>query len=73
MVSSNQLKDIVGPNVSEWARRVRELRDEEEWPIRTQNDLDFLKPGQYLMTDAPPDHPDVKGAEENVQRLVRCF
>ena len=59
VVSSNQLKDIVGPNVSEWARRVRELRDEEEWPIRTQNDLDFLKPGQYLMTDAPPDHPDV--------------
>ena len=59
VVTSNQLKDAVGPNVSEWARRVRELRDEEGWPILTHNDIATLKPGQYLLNEEPPEHPDV--------------
>lgn len=29
VVTSVQLRDAAGPGVSEWARRVRELRDEE--------------------------------------------
>jgi hypothetical protein len=59
VVSSHQLADAVGSNVSEWARRVRELRDEEGWPILTHNDTTSLKPGQYLLRDAPPEHPNV--------------
>ena len=40
--------------VSEWARRVRELREKEGWPILTHNDSTDLKPGQYLLREKPP-------------------
>lgn len=59
VVTSLQIRDAVGPEVSEWARRLRELRDEEGWPIRTHNDDARLKPGEYLMEQAPPDKIDV--------------
>jgi len=36
-------------NVSEWARRVRELRDEEGYQILTHRDRRDLKPDQYLL------------------------
>ena len=37
---------------AEWARRVRELRDEQGYQILTHNDRSELKPGQYvLVTD----------------------
>ncbi len=48
--------------VAEWARRVRELREDEGWPILTHNDSAELKPGQYLIKDAPPDKSDVSFA-----------
>ena len=54
VVSSVQIRDAIGPDVSEWARRVRELRDEEGWPILTHNDSAALKPGQYLLRKKPP-------------------
>jgi 5-methylcytosine-specific restriction endonuclease McrA len=58
VVDSHQLRDAAGTGVSEWARRVRELRDEEGWPILTNNDRADLKPGQYLLTGIPPtDYP----------------
>lgn len=59
VVDSRQLKDVVGPGVSEWARRVRELRDEEGWPILSHHDLDTLRPGQYLMQETPPERSDI--------------
>jgi hypothetical protein len=34
---------------SEWARRVRELRNEEGWQILSHKDRSDLKPGQYLL------------------------
>ena len=34
---------------SEWARRVRELRNEDGYQILTHKDRAFLKPNQYLM------------------------
>jgi len=55
VVSNTQLRDAIGTNVSEWARRVRELRDEEGWKILTNNDSADLKPGQYLLTETPPE------------------
>jgi hypothetical protein len=39
--------------VSEWARRVRELREQEGWLILTHNDSADLKPGQYLLPEKP--------------------
>lgn len=59
VVTSIQLRDAAGPNVSEWARRVRELREDEGWPILTHHDSAQLKPGQYLLNEAPPDHSGV--------------
>jgi hypothetical protein len=55
VVTSIQVRDAAGIGVSEWARRVRELRDDEHWPILTHNDSSDLKPGQYLLKEAPPE------------------
>ena len=54
VVTSIQIRDAIGPNVSEWARRVRELREDEHWPILTHNDRADLSPGQYILTAPPP-------------------
>ncbi len=54
IVTSIQIRDAVGTDVSEWARRVRELREQEGWPIITHNDSTDLKPGQYRLTEKPP-------------------
>lgn len=35
--------------MSEWARRVRELRNEDGWQILSHKDRVGLKPGQYLL------------------------
>ena len=54
IVTSIQIRDAAGTSVSEWARRVRELREDEGWPIITHNDDAQLKPGQYLLAGDPP-------------------
>jgi 5-methylcytosine-specific restriction endonuclease McrA len=55
VVNSRQLRDAAGLGVSEWARRVRELR-EVGWPIRTHNDDAKLKPGEYVLEKVPPEN-----------------
>lgn len=45
--SSDELREIAG--ISEWARRIRELKDEEGLDIVTHNDLAELKSGQYML------------------------
>ena len=52
VLESDTLRDVAG--VSEWARRVRELRNEEGYQILTHNDRSDLKPGQYLLEDSNP-------------------
>jgi HNH endonuclease len=47
-LTSDQIREASG-GASEWARRVRELRDEEGYEILTHRDRADLKPGQYLM------------------------
>lgn len=54
VVTSAQIRDAIGTHVTEWARRVRELREDEKWPILTHNDRADLKPGQYILTGKPP-------------------
>ena len=54
VVTAAQLQEAAG-NVTEWARRVRELREDEGWPIRTNNDDGSLSPGQYRLDADPPD------------------
>ncbi|MEL6505899.1 MAG: HNH endonuclease [Pseudomonadota bacterium] len=52
-MDSDELREVSG-GITEWARRVRELRNEEGYQILTNNDRDFLKPGQYLLEDPKP-------------------
>lgn len=59
VVTAKQLKEAAG-DVSEWARRVRELRDEEGWPILTHHDASNLNPGEYVLREQPPERADVK-------------
>ncbi len=49
VVNSKQLQEASG-GASEWARRVRELRDEQGYQILSHNDRSDLKPGEYLLT-----------------------
>ena len=69
VVTSIQLRDAAGRGVSEWARRVRELRDEEGWPILTHHDSTELKVGQYILTGPPPEAHDTKFARGISGRL----
>ena len=52
ILESDTLREVAG--VSEWARRIRELRNEEGYQILTHNDRSDLKPGQYRLEDADP-------------------
>ena len=53
VLSSDELYEASGGAV-EYSRRLRELRNQEGWPIRTHNDLDHLSPGQYILEEEPP-------------------
>ncbi len=48
VVDSKDLQEASGWK-AEWGRRLRELRDEEGWPILSFKDRADLKPGQYLL------------------------
>lgn len=52
VLDSDTLREVAG--ISEWARRVRELRNEEGYQILTHNDRSDLKPGQYLLENPKP-------------------
>lgn len=53
ILNADQLREASG-NASEWARRVRELRNEEGLNIVTHNDRSDLRPGQYMLVDTKP-------------------
>lgn len=53
VLDSDDLRKASG-NASEWARRVRELRNEEGMNIVTHNDRSDLRPGQYMLLDTKP-------------------
>ena len=52
VIDADTLRSVAG--ISEWARRVRELRNEEGYQILTHNDRSGLKPGQYLLENPNP-------------------
>jgi 5-methylcytosine-specific restriction endonuclease McrA len=49
IVTSKDLREAAGTDVSEWARRVRELRNEVGMQILTHNDRSDLKPNEYIL------------------------
>ena len=69
IVTKDQIRDAVGPDVTEWARRVRELRNDEGWKILTHNDDVELKPGEYRLAEEPPDSDTYRIAKPISGRL----
>ena len=55
--------------VSEWARRVRELRNEEGYQILTHHDRDDLKPGQYILVTSKP----LPAFTRDISKEVRAY
>jgi HNH endonuclease len=53
VVDWRPLRDAAG-GITEWARRVRELRQIEGFDIRTDKDDSTLKPGQYKLASSKP-------------------
>lgn len=68
VMSSDELRTVAG-GISEWARRVRELRTEEGYQILTHNDRSDLKPGEYLLLDPKP----IPAFSRAISKEVRAF
>jgi hypothetical protein len=69
IMDSEELR-LVADNQSEWARRVRELRTEEGYPILTHNDRSELKPGQYLLETPKPQPAFARAISKETRAFV---
>lgn len=69
VLNSDELR-VASGDISEWARRIRELRNEEGFQILTHNDRDDLKPGQYLLLTATPEPAFERGISKELRSLV---
>lgn len=69
VMDSDELRGVAG-GISEWARRVRELRTEEGYLIQTHNDRADLKPGQYLLESAKPQPAFAREISKETRALV---
>ena len=68
ILNSDTLREIAG--ISEWARRVRELRDEEGYKILTHHDRSDLKPGQYILETPKPQPAFARDISKEVRAYV---
>lgn len=64
-----ELRSVAG-NITEWARRVRELRNEEGYQILTHNDRSDLKQGQYLLENPKPVPAFQRGMSKELRSLI---
>jgi hypothetical protein len=69
VMDSEELRDVAG-GISEWARRVRELRTEEGFLVLTHNDRSDLKPGQYLLENPKPQPAFARVISKETRALV---
>lgn len=69
VMGTEELRAVAG-NITEWARRVRELRTEEGYLILTHNDRSDLKPGQYLLETAKPQPAFERGISKETRAFV---
>jgi hypothetical protein len=68
VVSSDEIRAASG--ASEWARRLRELRDEEGWPILSHRDRADLKPGEYLLESTKRKPAFARGVSKETRAIV---
>jgi hypothetical protein len=69
VMDAAELRPVAG-DISEWARRVRELRTEEGYQILTHNDRADLKPGEYLLESAKPLPAFARGISKETRAYV---
>lgn len=66
---SEDLQSVAGGK-SEWARRIRELRNEEGYDIVTHNDRSDLRPGQYVLVSEKPRPSFSRGISKETRAYV---
>lgn len=69
VMDAEELREVAG-GITEWARRVRELRNEEGYLILTHNDRSGLKPGQYLLENPKPQPAFERAISKETRSLV---
>jgi hypothetical protein len=69
VIDSKEIQEASGW-VAEWARRVRELRDEQGYQILSHKDRADLKPGQYILISAKRKPAFVRGISKETRALV---
>jgi hypothetical protein len=69
VMDSAELRMVAG-GISEWARRVRELRTEEGFQILTHNDRADLKPGQYMLESPKPQPAFARAISKETRAFV---
>lgn len=69
IMDTKELRAVAG-GISEWARRVRELRTEEGYRILTHHDRSDLKPGQYVLMDPKPAPAFERAISKETRALV---
>jgi len=69
VIDSDELRSVAG-NISEWARRIRELRTEEGYLILTNNDRMDTKPGEYLLETNKPQPAFARGISKETRAFV---
>lgn len=67
VLDAEELRAVAG--ISEWARRIRELRNEEGMNIQTHNDRSELKPGQYILVSLST----LPSFERKISKELRAF
>ncbi len=58
VIESHELQEAAD-GALQYSRRLRELREEEGWPILSHNDSANLTPGQYMLKEVPTDRRDL--------------
>lgn len=69
IINSKQLQEASGW-AAEWARRVRELRDEQGYDILSHKDRADLKPGQYILVSDKRKPAFERGISKEVRAYV---
>lgn len=69
VMDAQELRAAAG-NISEWARRVRELRTEEGFEILTHHDRAGLKPGEYLLENPKPQPAFARAISKETRAFV---
>ena len=70
IVTTEEVRDASGGQV-QYSRRLRELRDEEGWPIESHRDVSDLVPGEYRLADVPPEKPPMR-LQRNISGRLRA-